>query len=401
MELVPTSNTHSAVKPKAGEHAEAQSRPTVFVVDDELGILDVVTRGLENAGYRTKSFSSGREFERAVAREAPDLCVMDLSLPDLDGVAILGELAAQDYKGRILLISGHSQQLLRSVSRLAEDYHLNVIGCVRKPFTMKPLLELLDTCPAKSFVPTREDVIEAIRNDQIVVRYQPIVSLPHNEVVSAEALVRWQHPKEGTISPCRFLHKLDEAGMTELTYSVLRNVFQNRALWLKAGANISIAINVPIPTILDPQFTSELYRLGERFQMPFDGITIELPEGDMTADSSQLTATLSGLCLRGVRVAVDDFGTGFSSLSRLQKLPIDEVKIDKSFIRHCVTHQEDRKIVEAVIALAHALDMHVVAEGVETEAAATLLSELGCDYAQGFLFGRPATPGEIAGLIAR
>ncbi len=107
----------------------------------------------------------------------PDLCIMDLSLPDLDGVAILGELAAQDYQGRILLISGHSQQLLRSVSRLAEDYRLKIIGCVRKPFTIKPLLEALDAYPSKTFVPTREDVVQAIRNEEIVVRYQPIVDL--------------------------------------------------------------------------------------------------------------------------------------------------------------------------------------------------------------------------------
>jgi len=386
-----------ATRPQAAE--DHPQRPTVFVVDDELGILDVVSRGLESAGYQTKTFSGGREFERAVAREAPDLCIMDLSLPDLDGVAILGELAAQDYKGRILLISGHSQQLLRSVSRLAEDYHLKVIGCVRKPFTIKPLLEALEAYPAKTFTPTREDVVQAIRNEDIVVRYQPIVSLPAGDVTGAEALVRWQHPTEGMLAPCRFLHKLEEKDMSELTSLVLRNVFQNRVLWAKAGLRLNVAVNVPIPTVLDPQFNSELYRLCERFQIALDGLTVEIPEGEMTADEKRLAAALSGLCLRGVRVAVDDFGTGYSSLSRLQRLPIDEVKIDKSFIRHCATHSEDKKIVAAVIALAHALDMEVVAEGVETEATAKLLSELGCDFAQGFLYGRAVTPSELTGLI--
>jgi EAL domain-containing protein (putative c-di-GMP-specific phosphodiesterase class I)/CheY-like chemotaxis protein len=379
--------------------AEQQSRPTVFIVDDELGILDVVSRGLEGAGYQTRTFSGGREFERAVAREAPDLCIMDLSLPDLDGVAILGELAAQDYQGRILLISGHSEQLLRSVSRLAEDYRLKIIGCVRKPFTIKPLLEALDAYPAKAFVPTREDVVQAIRSEDIVVRYQPIVALPGNEIVATEALVRWQHPTEGMLAPGRFLHKLDNAGMSELTSLVLRNVFQNRVLWEKAGVHIKVSVNVPIPVILDPQFNSELYKLCERFQIGLDGLIVEIPETEMTEDQKGLAAALSGLCLRGVGVAVDDFGTGFSSLSRLQRLPIDEVKIDKSFIRHCATHPEDRKIVGAIIALAHALGMQVVAEGVETEAIAKLLAELGCDYAQGFLYGRAVTASELTGLI--
>ncbi|MGQ0740953.1 MAG: EAL domain-containing response regulator [Alphaproteobacteria bacterium] len=384
----------------AEERADTQAqRQTVFVVDDELGVLDVITRGLENAGYRTKAFSAGREFERAVAREAPDLCIMDLSLPDLDGVAILNELAAQDYQGRILLISGHSQQLLRSVSRLAEDYKLKIIGCVRKPFTIKPLLEALAAYPQKAFTPSRDEVVQAIRNEEIVVRYQPIVSLPDGEVASAEALVRWQHPSEGLLSPARFLHKLDKSGMNELTSTMLRKVFQNRSLWTKLSAPVNVSVNVPITTILDPQFVAELHRMCERFQITLDGLTVEIPEGEMATDQKSLAAALSALCLRGVRVAVDDFGTGYSSLSRLQRLPIDEVKIDKSFIRHCATHTEDRKIVGAVIALAHALDMQVVAEGVETEATAKLLAELGCDYAQGFLYGRPVTASELTGLI--
>ena len=162
---------------------------------------------------------------------------------------------------------------------------------------------------------------------------------------------------------------------------------------------VRVAVNTPIPTILDPQFNAELYKLCERFQIGLDGLTVEIPESDMSEDQKSLAAALSGLCLRGVRVAVDDFGTGFSSLSRLQRLPIDEVKIDKSFIRHCATYPEDRKIVGAVIALAHALDMQVVAEGVETEATAKLLSELGCDFAQGFLYGRPVTASELTGLL--
>jgi EAL domain-containing protein (putative c-di-GMP-specific phosphodiesterase class I) len=270
---------------------------------------------------------------------------------------------------------------------------------VRKPFTIKPLLEALNANPAKTIEHTREDVVQALRNEEMAVHYQPIVDLSNNEIVAAEALVRWQHPSEGTLLPCHFLHKLDDAGMNELTICVLRHVFQNRALWAKAGINIDVAVNIPIPTILDPQFNAELYKLGERFQMALDGLIIEIPETDMTSDQRNLTATLSGLCLRGVRVAIDDFGTGYSSLSRLQRLPIDEVKIDKSFIRHCATRIEDRKIVEAIIALAHALDMKVVAEGVETEAAATLLCEFGCDFAQGYLYGRPVTPSEFGGLL--
>jgi EAL domain-containing protein (putative c-di-GMP-specific phosphodiesterase class I)/AmiR/NasT family two-component response regulator len=373
----------------------------VFIVDDEPAVRELLTRGLDKAGFKTEAFATGKEFERAVIEKQPDLCIMDLSLPDVDGVAILNELAAQDYRGRILLISGHGQQVLRSVSRLAEGYHLQIIGCVKKPFSIKSLLEALNANPQRDFEPTRDQVLEAVRTGQMVVRYQPIVSLPHNEVVAAEALVRWQHPEEGLLPPSAFLGKLDSAGMTELTFCVLRNVFQNRLLWMREGIEIALAINVPTPTIVDPQFANEIVRLMERHQSGLKGIVIEITETDSMPDLQLLASALSALCLKGARVAIDDFGTGFSSLSRLQVLPIDEVKIDKSFIRHCVTHHEDRKIVEAVIALAHALDMHVVAEGVETEAAAQLLAEMNCDFAQGFLFGRPVSPSELAGLIPR
>ena len=391
----------SAAMRSEGEKPEGAAKTRVFIVDDEPAILDILSRGLEGAGFRPTAFSTGREFERAVVRDAPELCIMDLSLPDIDGVAILNELAAQDFRGRILLISGHGQQVLRSVSRLAEGYHLQIIGCVKKPFAMKPLLEALGANPVRTFSPDCAEVVDAIRKGQMAVRYQPIVALPNNEVVSAEALVRWQHPDEGLLPPSAFLPKLDHQGMMEMTVCVLRNAFQTRAVWARDGIEIDLAVNVPTPVIVDPQFTIEIARLMERHQTTLKGIVLEITENDSMPDLKLLASTISGLCLKGARVAVDDFGTGFSSLSRLQCLPIAEVKIDKSFIRHCVTHQEDRKIVEAVIALAHALDMHVVADGVETEAAATLLSELGCDYAQGFLFGRPATPGEVAGLISR
>ena len=384
-----------------GQQPEGHARPRVFVVDDEPAILDVLSRGLENAGFTASTFSSGREFERAVAREAPDLCIMDLSIPDMDGVAILNELASQNYRGRILLMSGHGQQVLRSVSRLAEGYHLQIIGCVKKPFAVKPLLEMLKANPVHTFAPSRSEIVDAIRGGQIVVRYQPIVDLPNQNVTAAEALVRWQHPTEGLLPPTSFLPQLEHGDMNELTQCVLRNVFQTRAIWARDGIAIDLAVNVPTPVIVDPVFSAEITKLMERHQANLKGIVLEITENDGMPDVHLLASTLSGLCLKGARVAVDDFGTGFSSLSRLQCLPVDEVKIDKSFIRHCVTHHEDRKIVEAVIALAHALDMHVVAEGVETEATAALLSELGCDYAQGFLFGRPVSPDEIAGLISR
>jgi EAL domain-containing protein (putative c-di-GMP-specific phosphodiesterase class I)/ActR/RegA family two-component response regulator len=379
----------------------ADSRPRVFVADGETGILDLVSHGLEKAGFSATTFLSGREFERAVVREAPDLCIMDLSLSDLDGVAILNELAAQEFQGRILLISGHSQKVLRSITRLAADYQLQIIGCVRKPFTMKPLLDALSANPMRVFAPEQADIMRALHAQEIIVRYQPIVDLPNHQVVAAEALVRWQHPTEGLLAPTHFVGKLDHAGMNELTLHVLRNVFQTRTLWAKDGIDIQLAVNVPTPTVMDESFLGEVTKLMTRYKTTLAGITLEITENDMISDVNRMAKTLSGLCLKGARVAVDDFGTGFSSLSRLQCLPVDEVKIDKSFVRHCATYDEDRKIVEAVIALAHALDMRVVAEGVETDATDALLCESGCDYAQGFLFGRPVSAGELSGLIRR
>ncbi len=391
-----SSETETASAPAEPQPA---GRRTVYIVDDEAGVLDVVSRGLQKAGFTTVTFSSGREFEQAVTRETPDICIIDLSIPDFDGVSILNELATQDYRGKILLISGHSERLLSSVTRLAEDRQLQIVGCIKKPFTVRPLLEALNATPANSYTPSRSEVIDAIRGEQIVVRYQPIVDLPNRQMISAEALVRWQHPMHGLLPPSRFLSHLDADGMTELTYFVLRSVFQNRALWAKGGMNVAVSVNMPIPTLLDPNLGIEMERLANRFNTNLDGLILEITENDMLTDPRSLATTLSALCLRGARVSLDDFGTGFSSLSRLQRLPIDELKIDKSFIRQCLSHVEDRKIVEAVIALAHALGLKVVAEGVETEDIATFLCELRCDYAQGYLFGRPVSPAEITGFI--
>ena len=393
--------SESAVAESNEDAAAPSPRRRVFIVDDELAILDIISRGLTKAGFETSTFISGREFERAVAREAPDFCIIDLSIPDLDGVALVGELAAQSYHGRILFISGHSAQLLRTVVRLAEESKLQIIGCVRKPFTIAPLIEALSASPVTGFAPTSEGVLRAIGNEEIIVHFQPIVNLPLRRVIAAEALVRWQHPIEGLLPPARFLSKIDQHSMNELSAHVLRSVFQVRAQWARESIGIELAINVPTSTIVDRGFGAEIGRLMDRYNCGLDGITFEITENEMVEDIRALANTLSGLCLKGARISVDDFGTGFSSLSRLQCLPIDEVKIDKSFIRHSVTHIEDRKIAEAVIALAHALDMSVTAEGVETEATALLLTELGCDRGQGFLFGRPVSSSELYGLIVR
>src|SRR5262249_47584497 len=154
-------------------------------------------------------------------------------------------------------------------------------------------LEALNANPQRVFSPTPEQVVDAIRTGQMIAHYQPIVSLPNHEVVAAEALVRWQHPDEGLLPPSAFLGKLDPEGMTELTYCVLRSVFQNRALWAKQGIEIDLAVNVPTPTIVDPQFSIEVARLMERHQTSLKGLVLEITETDSMPDLQLLAGTLS------------------------------------------------------------------------------------------------------------
>jgi EAL domain-containing protein (putative c-di-GMP-specific phosphodiesterase class I) len=230
----------------------------------------------------------------------------------------------------------------------------------------------------------------AISDGMLEVYYQPKMSVNTREVLGAEALVRWHHPRHGLLLPDEFIPLAESTGLIHpLTAFVLDSGLRQAASWRRSGIDIGIAVNISARNLLDRDLPDKVSALLTEAGVPPAALTLEITEDSIMADPQRSLAVLGRLHANGVRLAIDDFGTGYSSLSYLKQLPVDEVKIDKSFVISMALDDSDATIVRSTIDLGHNLGLSVVAEGVETVEAFDRLRQGGCDVAQGYLFSRP------------
>jgi diguanylate cyclase (GGDEF)-like protein len=234
------------------------------------------------------------------------------------------------------------------------------------------------------------DIRHALASDQIVVHYQPIVDLDNLTVTGAEGLVRWQHPVMGLIPPGAFVQTVEQTGLIgPLTRHVLESAIAECVAWRKGGRELSVAVNLSVRNLLDRDLPKEIERLLDVYGLPANALQLEITESMIMSDPDRAVATVTRLSALGVRMSVDDFGTGYSSLANLRRLPIDELKIDRSFVSPMLTDESDLIIVRSTINLGHDLGLKIIAEGVEDADTLQRLALLGCDLAQGYHLSRP------------
>ncbi|GAC1611392.1 MAG: hypothetical protein NVS3B26_23950 [Mycobacteriales bacterium] len=254
------------------------------------------------------------------------------------------------------------------------------------------------TAQAQAAHELESDLIRGLEREEFFLLYQPLVSTLTGAIESVEALVRWQHPDRGLVPPDQFIGAAERSGhIVPLGLSVLRMAVQQLRQWSAAGAPyLTVAVNVSARQLVEVDFVEQVRRVLWGSGVDPGRIVLELTESLLVEDGDAAIAVLWQLRALGVRLAIDDFGTGYSSLARLGELPIDEMKIDKSFIdRLGAPQNETTALVTAAIAMGHGLRLTVVAEGIETPAQAAQLQALGCDLLQGYLLGRPQKPEDI------
>jgi diguanylate cyclase (GGDEF)-like protein len=244
---------------------------------------------------------------------------------------------------------------------------------------------------------------QAMADGQISVVFQPIIDAQSSDIVSVETLVRWAHPRYGQIPPDDFIHLAEQIGrIGAVTDHVLDLALARCRRWLDQDIALSVAVNLSVHCLTEPDLVARVRRALQRHRVPGELLTLELTEGSVVDDSVRDSTVLADLHGLGLRLSMDDFGTGYSSLSQLRQLPIDEVKIDKSFVLGMSTSQGESFIARSIIELAHNLGLRVVAEGVEDELTRNLLAEMGCDKLQGFLVSRPLPDDRLESwLLAR
>ena len=232
---------------------------------------------------------------------------------------------------------------------------------------------------------------DAVNTHQFVLHYQAQVDLLTGHVIGAEALARWRHPKLGLLPPDRFIDLVDRSAVVhEFALAILESAVTEAALWQRRGVHVPVSVNLSARNLLDPRLPGDVAEILIRHALPPERLILEITETTMITDVPAVEAVLARLRRVGVQLSVDDFGTGYSSLVFLQRVAVNEIKIDRSFVSAMTTSESDAAIVHATIELAHGLGVRVVAEGVETLDHVAALRAMGCDAAQGWHYGRPA-----------
>jgi EAL domain-containing protein (putative c-di-GMP-specific phosphodiesterase class I) len=372
----------------------------LLAIDDEKGLLAIVQDIGQNAGYEVVATSDASYFLQQAREWHPTLVLMDLQMPDVDGVELLRAMSADKLNAPIVLMSGVDDKVLRTVGDLGTDLGLNMRGVLGKPIRLETFRRTLEEHAAPNGSNRADELSTAIATGQLVLHYQPVVRLASREVVAFEALVRWNHPHEGLIQPDFFIPLAEERGMIDdLTWTVLRLAIEQAAAWAGSLA-VPIAVNLSATNLNDDAFPDKLLVLCREYGVAPNQIYLELTETATSRDARSLKAILSRIRLKGFRLAIDDFGIGYSSMMQLRSLPFSTLKIDKSFVGDMLHSEDAGIIVDAILALAGAFRMDVIAEGIETEAQLAALIKRGAVAGQGYLIARPAPAADISGRFA-
>ncbi len=380
----------------------------LLVLDDEADFADLVCDVGSEAGLSVAAASDFAQFKDQYADDL-DVIVLDLSMPDSDGIELTRWLSEQGYAAHLILMSGVDKQILETTREIAAKRGLNVIGALQKPVSIDELDALLRMpsegldqgfIPAKSQTFADEEIVAALRSGEIHPHYQPKISLSQLVCNGVEALARWSHPVHGIIGAETFLPRLLALGHSdELASRMFSAAADDLADLRRDGFDVKVALNVEGEQLADSGFPDRMSDIAtERGLKPSDFV-LEVTEHGVVARLFNTIENVLRLRLRGFSVSIDDYGTGHSTMSQLQRLPFSELKIDKSFIDRLPNCAKSRSIVASTIELAHRLGLNAVAEGVETPDQSRTLAEMGCGSVQGFLLARPMNIGALRDFL--
>ncbi len=383
---------------------EAQSTDSAhlaFVLDDEPKISAIICRILTSAGMMARRFERPVEFLTELRVSNPKLVVLDLALGGSDAIDVIRQLELFKFKGKVLLVSGRHEASLVEVEKIGRSHGLRMLPSLQKPFRLNELNDRLKAVheaerpePRQESVPPdgstcqRIDLAEALRRNWLEVWYQPKIDLKSLTICGAEALIRARHPVRGVVQPIDILAPTGDALYQPLSVFVLRRAMQDWIMFAEKGLFTRLSVNIPVSILKAPGFV-DIVRKVIPSSSEFPGLIIEVTEDESIHDQQLVHEVATQLKLYNSWLSIDDFGTAYASLSRLQELPFVELKLDRKFVSHCASNRLKRALCQTVVDLARRFGASSCAEGVETSEDARCLIDLGFDSAQGFLFAKP------------
>jgi len=387
----------------------------LLILDDDVFIGQAIVGIAEFMSVDVRLSTDFDGFIKELENWQPSHLMIDLIMPDKDGVEVLGELASRGIDCQLILTSGAGEQLLQAAARSAAAHGLKVLGLLPKPFNPKQFRELMQLTvnipetatlggqlhqqrsPISTI--TAKDLDAALEKGDIQLAYQPKVACLSGALSGFEALARWQHSDKGIIPPDVFIPIAEREGLIDrLTVQVFEQALSFLAHYqqhISSAWKLKLSVNISALSLTNEALFTEIERLCQQHQIAPEQLVLELTETAAMDDPIKSLDMLTRLRMRGFRLSIDDFGTGFSSMLALVRMPFSEVKIDKSFVMTAANSREFRQVIKSTIDLAHSLEMTVTAEGIETQDSLQQLQEMGCDLAQGYFIGRPMPKEQI------
>ena len=381
----------------AGKTLEYQ----ILVVDDEEFIRKLTVRLLSTLGtFTVLEAVNGKDALQKIDEQGSsiDLVLCDLMMPDMDGIEFVRHLSERNRPPPIAFLSGAETSVLRAADSLARARRLSVLGALPKPVKQDDLTNVLGRL-AEDFAPravrqhpdiSHDELKRAIDKDELFFHYQPKVAIKERALSSVEALVRWNHPEHGLVFPDAFIG-LAESGplITPMTEKLIEIGFRQLAAWKDEGLSTRVGVNLSPSMLSDVSLPERLTALAKEHALEPESIILEITETGMPDDEAVYMEIVTRLHMMGFAISIDDFGTGQSSLQKLDALPFNELKVDRAFVDGASKIPTKRAILEAALSLAKSLNLKTVGEGVEEKEDWDLLEALGCDVIQGYFVARP------------
>jgi EAL domain-containing protein (putative c-di-GMP-specific phosphodiesterase class I)/ActR/RegA family two-component response regulator len=379
------------------------SELTFLVAEDHDFQRRTLVRMLTSLGARRVLEAADGRAALAAFREATEpvhIMICDLDMPEMDGMELIRRVGEAGSHVSVILASALDRHLVASVETMTTAYGMNLLGAIEKPATPEKLRDLIARhgapapgrtggAPGTATVST-DDVMAGLRAGQFEPFFQPKVELSTRTVVGAEALARWRHPERGIVPPGAFVSALEAAGQVDaLTWMMLEKSAAVAARWWAEGERLSISVNLSIASLSDPTIADRVTDVVRRQGVDPKAMILEITETAAMTNVGPSLENLARLRVKGFGLSIDDYGTGYSSMQQLARIPFTELKLDQGFVGNCATHAQHRAIVESSLDMARRLRLKTVAEGVETQAGWDLLRELGCELGQGYFISRP------------
>ncbi len=374
--------------------------PLCFVIDSDGSIRQFLSLILHGSGVDSEEFADGQGLRQALARRTPDLVFLDIPLESAEGIGCVVALGGSNYRGQVQLMSSRGSAVLAHVKNIGEQQHLQMLPPLRKPFETNVIVTLLQDLklghpPA---VAGRIDIDEAMAKGWIEFWYQPKIDLRRKQLVGAETYARARHPVHGILLPGAFMPGAKESSLLALSERALAAALKAALNFAKLGVVLRMAINVPVAALVKLAIADIVQTYRPQFEK-WPGLVIDVPEEQIVTDLALANDITKKLQHLDVKLAIDDFGRGYSSLVRLKDLPFAELKLDRAFVADCGTDKVNAPLCKTVIDLAHNFGSVAVAVGIEKASDALALVSMGCDYGQGFLLGQPMPEERFISLL--